>query len=246
MTTKPMGLFTQDVSNVIKHGKQFVSSLNSNKNGRYKSWEYCYSAFAGYRNKGLTNVDLTNEDLDFLCLHLSFYLASWGMYRGSSFLLQKDYKVHAPAVEKLMQTEYIPLWAIKCKDYSDENLNKLFLLTNALKEIYAKIRKSANISINREIPAQAISDILITKILMGTLGCVPAYDRYFNYGIKKHEVASTIFNSKSISNLSKYYIKNIDAFENWRHSISHNRIEYPQMKVLDMCFWNIGYNFDKN
>ena len=28
------------------------------------------------------------------------------MYRGSSFLLQKDYKVHIPVVEELLQTKY--------------------------------------------------------------------------------------------------------------------------------------------
>ncbi len=31
---------------------------------------------------------------DQACLQLAFYLARWGMLRGSSFLLFKDYKVH--------------------------------------------------------------------------------------------------------------------------------------------------------
>jgi len=53
--------------------------------------------------------------MDHLCLHLAFYLASWGMYRGSSKLLQKDYKVHATSVKELMKKEYINLCALQCK-----------------------------------------------------------------------------------------------------------------------------------
>ncbi len=45
------------------------------------------------------------ETIDMLALHLGFYLASWGMYRGSSFLLQKDYKVHVPIVKIIINNE---------------------------------------------------------------------------------------------------------------------------------------------
>ena len=41
-----------------------------------------------------------------------------------------------------------------------------------------------------------LSDTLITKILMGTLGCVPAYDRYFIAGIKKEKVSTGNFKNK--------------------------------------------------
>ncbi|VEJ05791.1 Uncharacterised protein [Campylobacter lari] len=38
---------------------------------------------------------------------LSFYLASWGMYRGSSFLLRYDYKIYKTILEELLA---IDLW----------------------------------------------------------------------------------------------------------------------------------------
>jgi len=44
-----------------------------------------------------------SPDYDYLSLHHAFYLASWGMYRGSSFLLQKDYKVLTPIVEEILK-----------------------------------------------------------------------------------------------------------------------------------------------
>ena len=49
---------------------------------------------------------------DYLSLHLAFYLASWGMYRGSSFLLQKDYKVLVPIVEEVLKPEYDCLFGV--------------------------------------------------------------------------------------------------------------------------------------
>ena len=80
------------LDSIINSSKKFYECLNNDENCGYRSWEHCYSHFM--RSRGQKNVDY-----DYLSLQLSFYLASWGMYRGSSFLLQKDYKVHIPAVK---------------------------------------------------------------------------------------------------------------------------------------------------
>lgn len=55
-----------------------------------------------------------------------------------------------------------------------------------------------------------LSETLITKILMGTLGCVPAYDRYFVAGLKSQKMASGTYNIKSILQLVDFYEKNIE------------------------------------
>ena len=86
----------------------FYRDLKEDDNGRYKSWEYCYKVFNDAHNFG----NLDEEYIDYLCLHLAFYLASWGMYRGSSFLLQKDYKVHKIVIEELFKEKYNNLWGI--------------------------------------------------------------------------------------------------------------------------------------
>ena len=54
-----------------------------------------------------------------------------------------------------------------------------------------------------------LSNILITKILMGTLGCVPAYDRYFVAGIRSQKIAIGTYNIKSILQLVDFYEKNL-------------------------------------
>ena len=77
---------------------EFYSELIENENHRFESWEHCYINF----KKTFKKTIITEREKDILSLHLAFYLASWGMYRGSSFILQKDYKVFYSVVDLLI------------------------------------------------------------------------------------------------------------------------------------------------
>ena len=220
---------------ILESSVKFYDTLKKDENGRYRSWEHCYSNFINAR-------DNKNAELDYLSLQLAFYLASWGMYRGSSFLLQKDYKIHIPVVKELLKEEYDPLAGIDCVELKREKNQRLLEKINAfLDEYYSNIRGEVkNIKVRNQL-----SSTLITKILMGTLGCVPAYDRYFMSGIKKQKVASGNYNMKSIGQLVDFYEKNIVELENIRKDMKVNGMAYPQMKILDMAFWQIGLDSDK-
>lgn len=164
---------------IINASTNFYNNLKKDENGRYRSWEHCYENF--YHARGNDNADV-----DYLSLQLAFYLASWGMYRGSSFLLQKDYKVHIPVAKELLKPEYNPLLGIECRELKkDSNKGLLRKLNSFLSEYYYEARKT----VKGEDLKSPISYTLITKVLMGTLGCVPAYDRYFIEGIKKQRIA---------------------------------------------------------
>ena len=177
-----------------------------------------------------------------MSLQLAFYLASWGMYRGSSFLLQKDYKVHIPVVKELLSKEYDALAGIECIEFRKESNQQLLLEINSfLGQYYDKIRREVK---GQELKNQ-LSFTLITKILMGTLGCVPAYDRYFIAGIKKQKVTTGNYNLKSIMKLVDFYEKNSVRLEPVREKMEVDGMPYPQMKMLDMGFWQIGFEFDK-
>lgn len=220
---------------ILESSVKFYDTLKKDENGRYRSWEHCYSNFINAR-------DNKNAELDYLSLQLAFYLASWGMYRGSSFLLQKDYKIHIPVVKELLKEEYDPLAGIDCVELKREKNQRLLEKINAfLDEYYSNIRDEVkNIKVRNQL-----SSTLITKILMGTLGCVPAYDRYFISGIKKQKVASGNYNMKSIGQLVDFYESNIVELENIRKDMKVNGMAYPQMKILDMAFWQIGLDSDK-
>ena len=81
---------------------------------------------------------------------------------------------------------------------------------------------------------------------MGTLGCVPAYDRYFVSGIRATKTADGQYCTKSLKSLIDFYSSNEDLFESAREKfyISSN-VQYPQMKLLDMGFWEIGYDIEE-
>ena len=221
---------------ISKSSMDFYSELKSDPNGRYMSWEHCYIEFYKARNTSNVNVDL-------LSLHLAFYLASWGMYRGSSFLLQKDYKVHIPVVREILKEKYNSLFGIECYKFKDEE-NQILLkeLNLFLEEYYDRIRRY----VKGDLLQNKLSDVLITKILMGTLGCVPAYDRYFVAGIKREKVATGNYNINSIMQLVDFYESNKVILELTREQMVVGDILYPQMKLIDMGFWQIGYEMDSN
>ncbi len=224
------------VDRIIQSSEEFYNDLKADKNGRYRSWEHCYSHFIKARKS-------KEVDYDYLSLQLAFYLASWGMYRGSSFLLQKDYKVHIPVVEELLSEKYDVLAGIEFVSFREKSNQQLLLDINSfLEKYYDEIRKNVK---GQELKNE-LSSTLITKILMGTLGCVPAYDRYFIAGIKDQKVATGNYNIRSIMKLVKFYEKNADRLEPIREKMEVEGMPYPQMKLLDMGFWQVGFDLDTN
>ena len=215
----------------IKSVSIFYGEIQKDENARFRSWEHCYKSFYDSRKDD-------NQDYDYLSLQLAFYLASWGMYRGSSFLLQKDYKVHIPVVKEIMKSEYDCLLGVACTDFRKEEVqSKLEKLEGTLSSYYDDVRKSVkDIEIKK-----GLSSTLLTKILLGTLACVPAYDRYFIEGIKDQKVTTSIYNKKSLLGLVDFYEENFEQLEQVRKGMHVYDLEYPQMKLLDMGFWQIGF-----
>ena len=176
-------------------------------------------------------------DVEYLSLHLAFYLASWGMYRGSSFLIEKDYKVHIPVVGEILKAEYDILCNVTCDELQDKNTREqLDKLTDFIREYYYNVREDVKGAGVKE----PISATLITKILMGTLGCVPAYDKYFVKGLKSIGNIKAAYNMNSVKELAQFYKDNLELLEEKRKELKVGDIIYPQMKLLDMGFWQIG------
>lgn len=101
--------------------KEFVSK-NNEPYQRYNSWYHCYDAFGKL------------SDTNHLALHLGFYLASWGMYRGSSTLLQKDYLVHVEPIKIIKSFNH--LRPTNTKEITRNNLNDILILINQLSDYY--------------------------------------------------------------------------------------------------------------
>ena len=219
------------IDELIGAAQTFYDDARANENGRSRSWEHCYRVFGDARTD-------PSPDYDYLSLHLAFYLASWGMYRGSSFLLQKDYKVLSPVVEEILKSEYDCLFGVDCADLREPGVQEQ--LTNARNYIANHFGPIRDEVAGREVPTP-VSPVLITKILMGTLGCVPAYDRFFVDGIKKYKVTTQEYSLESVRKLAKFYEAHNDRLEQARRGMRTDDLIYPQMKLLDMGFWQVGF-----
>ena len=79
---------------------------------------------------------------------------------------------------------------------------------------------------------------------MATLVCVPAFDRYFVFGLKSQKVVIGTYNIKSILQLVIFYENNIEQLDSVPQKFIVADMLYPQMKILDMGFWQIGFDLD--
>ncbi len=79
--------------NIIPTIEKYLNGITADEFHRYKSWDNCHKSF---------NV---STQTDIHTLELAFYLASWGMYRGSSGLLQKNHFIHKGAVDILFSID---------------------------------------------------------------------------------------------------------------------------------------------
>ena len=183
--------------------EKYINELHTD-NHRYLSWEHCYKAFGNSENS-----------IDYLALHLAFYLASWGMYRGSTTLLKKDYKVHYKVVELIKP--------IALKREAIKSLVEIQELMDCIVQKYRKVGIKA-------------SKTLQTKVLLGTLGCFPALDRFFIDGWNI-EFESSPTDEKIFS----FALENISKIEDCQKIVNRNMI-YPPMKIVDMYFWQKGYD----
>lgn len=219
-------------SNFLNAVRAFNNDTKADPHARYRSWEYCYTTFYQARSE-------KKPDFDYLSLQLYQYLASWGMLRGSSFLLWKDYKVHIPAVKEMMKPEYDCLQGVACQDFMNENVQVAWeKLDNALIEYYENVRNRV-----RENTKQEISSVLRSKILLGTLGCTPAYDRFLKETVKDYGISS-VYGKNSLKQLAEFYAQHHSEFEKCRQSLKIDGTEmlYPQMKLVDMGFWQLGFD----
>jgi len=205
----------------------FSSHLTS-PNHRYLSWEHCYNFFKNERKT-------PNPRYDMLSLHLAFYLASWGMMRGSSELLQKDYLIHDGAIKIIWKAKYNSLWGkIWSDSISDSaDIDKIFNGGGLIDEL-TTYYKGKGIS---------ATDTLLTKIIMGTMGCLPAYDRFLIEGLRADGKTKNFGKKSFVQIINSYGTMSGFLLPSYTSVIS--TLTYPQMKIIDCIFWQFGRYIDE-
>ena len=185
---------------------------------RYASYDFCYSYF--YTNRGHLIDDMTSS-----CLFLWSYLASWGMLRNSKLL-----ECSPAALEPLICyfDRDLNLWNIDVHNYKEEHIQgKLIKTYNDIAKILRKkvFPKSKQTSSNKEdVPTVT----LVTKIMLGVYGNIPAIDQYFKNTF--HAIFGGFSSSKS---LGKNEILAIYSFYTHYHSLLDKKLR-PIISVINI------------
>jgi hypothetical protein len=139
-------------------------------------------------------------------------------------LLRRSIKHYVPLIEVIASVDPA-VWEIDAHAYTDESIQ---LLLEAARQLSTALPEGA-------------SDILVTKIMLGVFGCVPAFDTYFRKGF-----GVGAFSKKSLRKVADFYQDNAEAIEAYRvptldfatgEETTH---KYTRAKVIDMIFFVEG------
>lgn len=241
----------------------FEDKSNNKWENRYKSWNHCYNIFHYVKDNIKDNKTKLDDELyeisnknkwtykDELALHLAFYMASWGMYRGSSFLLQNDYTIYKEVVEAIFDSKYDDLWDDSKLFSSENNVDKIKDLYYA---IFEKLKPYKCYFVNKSYfknetqePQSREFLTIITKIILGTIGCFPALDRNFKQGFglqktssKKDKTINNKTTNEYVNNCIKRVYELVCAkYEQYKQN-NQNITKYPFMKQIDMYYFIKG------
>lgn len=198
-------------------------------NHRYTSYDYCYNYFHSFESKKDIASD---ENIEKSCLVLGFYLASWGMFRGSSAILQKSIIILRPVIRWIASEKAMPMWNIDVGNYGEsDNIRKLLRAFDTLK---GKLNLT-----------QENKRTLVTKIMLGVFGNTPAFDSYFTKSFGKHfgeRCKFGRFNEDSLECIREFYEDNkaiIDRLQKNKYTLDFQtgkktNNQYTIAKIIDM------------
>ena len=192
-------------------------------NKRFASYDFCYNYFQ--QNKGQLS---TPQNIEHSCYVLYSYLASWGMLRGSSQLLQCSPAALIELIRHFDTIKNNPIWDWDVPDYADpdciqdiiteyEQIEKIltFLFKATKGKASYNYEEEENLSTNTNGSKKSIpTDTLVTKIMLGVFGVVPAFDTYFKKTMKnickEAKVSSSfnIFSEDALNCILEFYRSN--------------------------------------
>lgn len=246
-------------SKYIESAVKLFIGLSRGFETRSKTWDDCHKCFGdihGRLKKSGYLRTLSKDEKEIARLYLMNYLASWGMYRGSSFVLQYDSNIYKDIIDIIFDKDYNVLWDLKYEDLKQNTsdvIGKVCKVFNAIekkldeKRIFTMVEKVDwfnQYEKNNNTSNTKVSRTLVSKILLGTICCMPALDTNFNT-IVEHS-------SCKISNYIPFLFEmilekgNLSDYDdnpcgyNVFEKLSEADSEFPLMKIVDMAFFTIG------
>jgi hypothetical protein len=204
--------------NVEKYGSGVLST------GRYASFDYCFNYFQSSRDEEFSGSLADSGHLEQSCLQLGFYLASWGMYRGSASLVSQSARGLAPTINAIAGADP-RIWSVDVDGYDDESIQLVLDIARSIRAV---------------IPG-GNSDTLVTKVMLGVFGCVPAYDRFVRSGLGVRGLTGA-----SLEKIRSIYETQSALIEEFQRPTldfvteKPTNLTYTKAKVIDMIYFIEG------
>jgi hypothetical protein len=206
--------------NISHNISQYVGSGQRRPTGQDASFDFCFNYFQSFRRKNNIEAIAASENIEFGCLQLGFFLASWNMFRNSP-LQRRSSKHYERLVENIVRFDPT-IWDIDVPDYRDAA--KVSLLLECGTMIAASL--------------EHFTDLLKTKVMLAVFGNVPALDRNFRPGL-----GVSGFCVESLKKIADFYESNRTEIDSYKIPTldfvtgQPTDILYPRAKIIDM----IGY-----
>ena len=201
------------------------------------SAKYQYDILLAYFSsfKNVSDI-VSDKNIEKSALMMVNYLATWGMYRASGNLRNTNTHFMEYILYSLMNKNDGSLLPLINKCFSSFTESDEYKIDKLLNELRTFIK----------FGGVTPTDTLVSKILLGVWGGIPAYDRFFLVGIREINKVSDVSITKSLSGRA------ILELSSWAKNFSWNNvsssydpecnIQYPFGKVVDMAIFQLGKN----
>jgi hypothetical protein len=201
---------------------------------RPASFDYCFNHFQGFRVRREIGAIADPVNVEVSCLHLGYYLASWGMLRGSTILHTKSYRFFEPVIQ-VISKEDPKVWGIDAHCYTDKNISQLLGLGD---RISSALATPSALGVVMKVP----TDTLVTKVMLGVFGSIPAFDTFFKIGFRKVTQGPVKVDRQSLRAIGDFYHANASVVDQSRVRTLNfatgkfTRHKYSRAKMIDMVF----------
>ena len=172
---------------IVERVQEYHAGVTNGASGGFAEWH----SFRGFYQSWMSNVESRSRyPDDYANLRLAVYLAAFGMYRGSAFLWRATHSIHDGAWAVLDQEDWSDLQDCDFRTAFDkaEQISGLIVqLTNAYEPLRSgavdvpdskpEAESAQKTNEGKQADGNAFKT-LATKVVLGTLVCLPAYDAY--------------------------------------------------------------------
>lgn len=185
------------------------------------------------------------------CIYLWSFLGSWGMLRGSSVLFKENSPASLRNVVQCIADTPKEVWDIDVEQYGDEKCRQQIIdLYNSIKQALTEGSSHVDCQNNPITPFEYPSRALITKIMMGVFGIIPAFDTFFSglFGslYPQKGFHSGNFSHKCLLAIYDFYLQNKEQLDSIKIAVidfDGKPIEgmyYKKAKLIDMYGFTRG------